>query len=217
MTSTNEKACAAVTGRLQGKTQTSHATNYKPVAYRTQTYADFGINVPAISCGEWRTTCPLCSSNRKKANDRCLSVNVTKGTWYCHHCQFTGGLSDKSPDDLRRIENHRAQQSEIDLALIVVEIAKTERDRGVQHSASDLETIRKSVAKLKNVPPSQRKLSQPRPSRDLSIALDLALREGREHIAFETESTSLCDECGSVYVTRNRDTFYCAVCAGGVS
>lgn len=150
--------------------RTSHATNYKPVAYRTQTYADFGINVPAISGGEWRATCPQCSHTRKKSSDRCLSVNVTKGTWYCHHCQFTGGLSDKSFDDLRRIENRRAQQSEIDLAMIVVEIAKTERARGVIHSESDLATISKSVALLKTITPSQRKLSEPnrQPKIDIS-------------------------------------------------
>lgn len=197
--------------------RTSHVTNYRPGTHRTQTYADFGISVPAISGGEWRTTCPQCSHTRKKMNDRCLSVNVTKGTWFCHHCQFTGGLSDKTPDDLRRIENYRAAQSEINLALVVCEIAKTERARGVQHSESDLATIRKSVALLKNIAPSQRKLSQPRQSRDMRLVFDLALREGLDHIAFVSESTSLCDGCGAVYVIHDRDTFYCYVCSGDVS
>ena len=111
----------------------------------------------------------------------------------------------------------RAQQSEIDLALIVVEIAKAERTRGVQHSESDLATIRKSVALLKNIAPSQRKLSQPRQSRDMRLVFDLALHEGRDHIAFDAESTSLCDGCGNVYVMRDRDSMYCAACSGVVS
>jgi hypothetical protein len=143
-----------------------------------------------------------------------LSVNVTKGTWFCHHCEFTGGLSDKSPDDLRRIEHRRTQQSEINLALIVVEIAKTERARGVAHSESDLATIRKSIALLKTIAPSQRKLSQPKQPRDMRLVFDMVVREGRDHIAFDPESTSLCDGCGNVYIMRDRDTLYCAVCAG---
>lgn len=60
---------------------------------RTQTFADHGIYVPATVHGEYRTTCPECSPRRKKATERCLAVNTDRGTWFCHHCAWRGGLS----------------------------------------------------------------------------------------------------------------------------
>lgn len=56
------------------------------------TFADHGIEIPPHAHGEIRTTCPQCSPLRKKKRDRCLSVNVDDGVWYCHHCEWTGGL-----------------------------------------------------------------------------------------------------------------------------
>lgn len=57
-----------------------------------KTYADFDIDVPSGRTGEVDTTCPACSSQRKKRTARCLSVNLDKQTWHCHHCGFAGGL-----------------------------------------------------------------------------------------------------------------------------
>lgn len=56
-----------------------------------KTFADYGIDVRGAS-GETDTTCPQCSSSRKNKRARCLSVNVPKGTWCCHHCGWSGGL-----------------------------------------------------------------------------------------------------------------------------
>lgn len=56
------------------------------------TWADFGIELPGGATGEIDTTCPQCSGRRKKSTARCLSVNVDAGTWYCHHCSWSGGL-----------------------------------------------------------------------------------------------------------------------------
>lgn len=57
-----------------------------------KTYADFRIEVPSGRSGEVATTCPECSSSRKKKRARCLSVNVDKGVWHCNHCGWTGSL-----------------------------------------------------------------------------------------------------------------------------
>lgn len=57
-----------------------------------KTFSDFGIRLPAGASGEVDVTCPECSPTRKKKNARCLSVNVEKGTWVCHHCSWSGGL-----------------------------------------------------------------------------------------------------------------------------
>lgn len=61
-----------------------------------QTFADYGINIPAHAVGEHRTTCPQCSPHRKKSRDKCLSVNVDKGTWFCFHCEWHGGLGGEA-------------------------------------------------------------------------------------------------------------------------
>jgi twinkle protein len=58
-----------------------------------KTFADFHIETHGRS-GEIDTTCPQCSPTRKKKSARCLSVNVERGTWLCHHCGWAGGLGD---------------------------------------------------------------------------------------------------------------------------
>lgn len=59
-----------------------------------KTWADFKIELPAHASGECDTTCPQCSPTRKKKHARCLSVNVEKGTWVCHHCDYRGSLAE---------------------------------------------------------------------------------------------------------------------------
>lgn len=56
-----------------------------------KTFQDFGIEVRHNS-GEEDTTCPQCSESRTNKRARCLSVNVDKGVWTCHHCGWSGGL-----------------------------------------------------------------------------------------------------------------------------
>ena len=58
------------------------------------TYSDFNIQVSATKVsGEFQTICPSCSFDRKKKTDKCLSVNLDKETWFCHHCGYKGGLT----------------------------------------------------------------------------------------------------------------------------
>ena len=57
-----------------------------------KTWADYNISVPPDAAEEHAATCPQCSHTRKKKNARCLSVNTVKQTWYCHHCDWRGGL-----------------------------------------------------------------------------------------------------------------------------
>jgi twinkle protein len=58
-----------------------------------QDWEKHGIDLPHGASGEVRTTCPECSPDRAKKRERCLAVNVDKGTWVCHHCGWTGGLA----------------------------------------------------------------------------------------------------------------------------
>lgn len=65
-----------------------------------KTFADYGITVPSDAPEEYVTTCPQCSSSRKKKKARCLSVNTEKGVAYCHHCDWrmstASGIEAKS-------------------------------------------------------------------------------------------------------------------------
>ncbi len=56
-----------------------------------KTFQEFGIELRRSS-GEEDTTCPQCSESRKNKRARCLSVNIDKGVWTCHHCGWSGGL-----------------------------------------------------------------------------------------------------------------------------
>jgi len=56
------------------------------------TYRDHNIDAPENGTGEYHTTCPECSPHRTKKTDKCLSVNMDKRVWKCHHCGWSGGL-----------------------------------------------------------------------------------------------------------------------------
>lgn len=54
-------------------------------------FEDFGIEI--IGTGpQVYTTCPQCRAARKKKNAKCLSVNLDKQIWNCHHCGWSGSL-----------------------------------------------------------------------------------------------------------------------------
>ena len=57
-----------------------------------KSWADVGIDIRGAASGEIDTTCPQCSSTRKKKSARCLSVNLDKQVWCCAHCGWSGGL-----------------------------------------------------------------------------------------------------------------------------
>ena len=55
-------------------------------------FRDIGINIGTKS-GEIQITCPKCSDKRKKKTQKCLSVNVEKGLYNCHHCGWSGNIN----------------------------------------------------------------------------------------------------------------------------
>jgi twinkle protein len=50
-----------------------------------------GIKIRRRS-GQEKTTCPQCSDSRRNKKDPCLSVNITEGTYNCHHCGWKGNV-----------------------------------------------------------------------------------------------------------------------------
>jgi twinkle protein len=58
------------------------------------TWEEVGIDVHGRGAGpDIKTTCPQCSTTRKKRHQRCLSVNLDKGVWHCWHCEWSGSLA----------------------------------------------------------------------------------------------------------------------------
>jgi len=69
---------------------------------------EYGINVRPGSRGDVKTVCPKCSHTRKHRTDPCLSVNVEKGVWNCHNCDFKGAVREvkeyvKPPAELKKV------------------------------------------------------------------------------------------------------------------
>lgn len=69
-------------------------------------FADFNIQLPHNASGvNVRTTCPQCSSMRRKTGDKCLSVNVDDSTFFCHHCSWSGSAKTKNdyPKPMKKV------------------------------------------------------------------------------------------------------------------
>ena len=53
-----------------------------------------GIDLRDRWSGEVKTKCPKCASSRKKQTDPSLGVNIDKGVWKCHHCNWSGSVNE---------------------------------------------------------------------------------------------------------------------------
>lgn len=58
-------------------------------------FSELGIDVSKIKTSG-KTLCPKCSHTRKHKNDPCLSVDVDKGVYNCHNCEFKGYISENA-------------------------------------------------------------------------------------------------------------------------
>lgn len=58
------------------------------------TFDELGIVVPSGAGGNVYATCPSCSKDRRKKKAKCLSVDVDKGLFNCHHCGWSGSLTE---------------------------------------------------------------------------------------------------------------------------
>lgn len=60
------------------------------------TYADYNIQIPNGKFnGNVACICPKCSHDRTKKTVKCLSVNLDKKLWNCHHCTWSGFLKNE--------------------------------------------------------------------------------------------------------------------------
>lgn len=53
-------------------------------------WRELAIDTKGRSSGNLKTRCPRCSSDRHKRRDPCLSVDLDRGLFLCHHCGYSG-------------------------------------------------------------------------------------------------------------------------------
>lgn len=51
---------------------------------------ELGIDTRGRASGSFKTTCPRCSHTRRNQREPCLSVDLDKRVWQCHHCGWAG-------------------------------------------------------------------------------------------------------------------------------
>lgn len=63
-----------------------------------ENYSDYGIEIPyGRQTRNVKCFCPKCHEQRSDKRDRSLSVNLDKGVWHCHYCDWSGGLKRDTP------------------------------------------------------------------------------------------------------------------------
>jgi|688.fasta_scaffold88607_4 twinkle protein len=59
------------------------------------------------SNGQTKTTCPKCSSTRKNKKEFCLSVDIDKGVFKCHNCDWKGNVAAyESKNNYRKLDKN---------------------------------------------------------------------------------------------------------------
>lgn len=63
-------------------------------------FAEFGIEIPyGRRSGKIKTICPQCHDLRSNKRDKSLSVDLDKGVWHCHYCNWSGTNEARVKDD----------------------------------------------------------------------------------------------------------------------
>lgn len=58
-------------------------------------FSDYGIEIPfRRTVGQVKCKCPKCKDRRTNKRDKSLSVNLDKGVWHCHYCNWSGYLEN---------------------------------------------------------------------------------------------------------------------------
>lgn len=74
-------------------------------------YAEFGIDIPyGRRSGKIKTICPQCHDQRSNKRDKSLSVDLDKGVWHCHYCNWSGTNEVRVKDDWQQRSTIRKQK-----------------------------------------------------------------------------------------------------------
>lgn len=71
-------------------------------------YRDYGIQIPyGRTSGKVKTFCPNCRERRTDKRDKSLSVDLDKGVWLCHYCNWAGHIEHTEDEKRRWMEQQR--------------------------------------------------------------------------------------------------------------
>lgn len=73
------------------------------------------IQLNGKTTGQIKTICPVCSKDRKKKSDPCLSVNIDTGAYNCHNCGAKGNIHKYNRPDkvyVKPVWHNRTQLSD---------------------------------------------------------------------------------------------------------
>lgn len=74
-------------------------------------FAEFGIDIPyGRRSGKIKTICPQCHDQRSNKRDKSLSVDLDKGVWHCHYCNWSGTNEVRVKDDWQAKATIRKQK-----------------------------------------------------------------------------------------------------------
>ena len=74
-------------------------------------YSEFGIEIPyGRRSGKIKTICPQCHDQRSNKRDKSLSVDLDKGVWHCHYCNWSGTNEVRVKDDWQQRSTIRKQK-----------------------------------------------------------------------------------------------------------
>lgn len=74
-------------------------------------FAEFGIEIPyGRRSGKIKTICPQCHDQRSNKRDKSLSVDLDKGVWHCHYCNWSGTNEVRVKDDWQQRSTIRKQK-----------------------------------------------------------------------------------------------------------
>ena len=74
-------------------------------------YSEFGIEIPyGRRSGKIKTICPQCHDQRSNKRDKSLSVDLDKGVWHCHYCNWSGTNEVRVKEDWQQKSTIRKQK-----------------------------------------------------------------------------------------------------------
>ena len=114
--------------------------------------SDLGIKLRRRS-GQEKTTCPQCSESRRNKKDTSLSVNITEGTYNCHHCSWKGSVKQFQQKEMKK-KFEKPDQSMLKSISLNEKVVAYSKARGISE-----ETLKRFMihAKEEWMPQTQKK------------------------------------------------------------
>ena len=78
-------------------------------------FHQYGIETNGRNSGKIKTICPQCNDTRGNKGDKSLSVNLSEGVCYCHHCGYKLHVPDDAEERQRREHREPVSYTHLDV------------------------------------------------------------------------------------------------------